>query len=76
VKRLTPSSGEPSAWRANRHWIGTSLGLTSRTLLKFVLVQAGMAAQKTRSITTDDDRAMSDAAAGRRIAHCGHLAAE
>src|SRR5215207_6516512 len=42
-KRLTPSSGDSSAVRANRHWIGTSGGLTSRSALKFFLVQLGIA---------------------------------
>src|SRR5688572_19987566 len=43
VKRLTPSSGEPRASRANRHWISTCSGLTSRTSSKFVFAQSATA---------------------------------
>jgi hypothetical protein len=41
VKRLTPSSGDPRASRANRHWTPDSGGLTSRRSPKFFFVQAG-----------------------------------
>src|SRR5919108_6511662 len=42
VKRLTPSSGDRRASRANRHCIGASRGLTSRSSSKFFFVHSGI----------------------------------